>query len=82
MDTTPWTYSTRESNRIVICQKYVSYSIYHSRRLALAFCDYDELQRVRKKILATHTFPRYLSSGWKKLDQVKSKLSHCTVIIW
>ena len=36
----------------------------------MAFCDYDELQRVKKKILAAHTFPGYLSRGWTKLDQV------------
>jgi hypothetical protein len=43
--------------------------------LALAFCDYDELQKTRKKILALYTFPRYLSYGWRKLDQVESIIS-------
>ena len=42
---------------------------------ALAFCDYDEMHKIRKKILAFHTFPRYLSAGWKKLDKVHSFLN-------
>jgi hypothetical protein len=38
--------------------------------LALAFCDYDDLQKARKKLLCVHTFPRYLSAGFKKLNEV------------
>ena len=38
--------------------------------LALAFCDYDEIQKIRKNLLAAHTFPRRNTLSYDKLDQV------------
>ena len=37
---------------------------------ALAFCDFDKLQDVRRKMMKKHTFPNAGSGNWAKLDQV------------
>ena len=38
---------------------------------ALAFCDFDKLQDVRRKMMKKHTFPNAGSDNWAKLDQVR-----------
>jgi len=40
-----------------------------TRRNALAFCDFDKLQVVRRKILKAHTFPFTGGNAWAKLDK-------------
>jgi hypothetical protein len=49
---------------------------------ALAFCDYDDLQKARKKLLSVHTFPKYLTAGFKKLDEVNFMSSSHVASLW
>ena len=41
-----------------------------TRRNALAFCDFDKLQAVRRKLLRSHTFPSAGGDMWSRLDKV------------
>ena len=42
-----------------------------TRRNALAFCDFDKLQAVRRKLLRSHTFPSAGGDMWSRLDKVR-----------
>jgi len=47
------------------------------RRNSLAFCDFDKLQDVRRKMMKKHTFPNAGSGNWAKLDQTcKAEMIH------
>ena len=41
-----------------------------TRRNALAFCDFDKLQVVRRRLLRSHTFPSAGGDMWSRLDKV------------
>ena len=41
-----------------------------TRRNALAFCDFDKLQAVRRRLLRSHTFPSAGGEMWSRLDKV------------
>ena len=38
--------------------------------VALAFCDFDKLQVIRRRLLRSHTFPNAGGDMWAKLDKV------------
>ena len=44
-----------------------------TRRNALAFCDFDKLQAVRRKLLRSHTFPSAGGDMWARLDKVRAR---------
>lgn len=47
------------------------------RRNSLAFCDFDKLQVVRRKMMRAHTFPTAGGDLWSKLDKTcKSEMTH------
>ena len=48
---------------------------------ALAFCDFDKLQDVRRKMMKKHTFPNAGSDNWAKLDQVRLKSDSIFLIL-
>jgi len=47
------------------------------RRNSLAFCDFDKLQKMRRRIMQAHTFPTAGGQLWQKLDEaVKAEMCH------
>ena len=48
-----------------------------TRRNALAFCDFDKLQAVRRRLLRSHTFPSAGGDMWSRLDKVILLSSSC-----
>ena len=56
--------------------KFLLSSSNHSSNLlssALAFCDFDKLQDIRRKMMRKHTLPASGSDNWCKLDKVGLK---------
>ena len=49
--------------------------------LALAFCDFDKLQKMRRRIMQAHTFPTAGGQLWQKLDEVRIKMYRNQVLI-
>ena len=44
--------------------------------LALAFCDWSDMQKVRRDMLSTHTFPRKFSMSFNRLNDITIENYH------
>ena len=43
---------------------------FSSSHLALAFCDWSDVQKTRRDMLSSHTFPRTYSMGFNRLNDI------------